>query len=275
MASAHICICSTPKKPPSRIPTAGSRPTSSVGNIAAETGTTLTLSGTTSSPAGTGSSSRRCPSNPAAALTVSATARQLWLKHNRKISPTIAGKPAPPNRLRQDPCSQSQSSVLSPQQNTSSPSQGPALVGWRQEEMDLLAEHPRKPPRAVVGLCWLMAWVRASLAVGTISPDLGLAASSHVMGRWLGPAKPAMLKRNTSKLAVLQNGRTLHDRLVVNNYFTSFLLCSPIIQKCNSAKSSSLPKVGTIREYLCERLIFLQPLLSEIHQVKHKTIAVA
>lgn len=75
-------------------------------------------------PRGTGRSPQHRPRNPAAALTASATARHLWLKHNRKISPTIAGKPAPPSRLRQDPCSQSQPSALRPQQNTSCPSHG-------------------------------------------------------------------------------------------------------------------------------------------------------
>lgn len=150
MASAHICICSTPKKPPSRILTAGSRPTSSVGNIAAETGTTLTLSGTTSSPAGTGSSSHHCPSNPAAALTVSATARQLWLKHNRKISPTIAGKPAPPNRLRQDPCSQSQSSVRSPQKTPPLPPKGQLWWGEDRKKWIFL----QSIPESHQGLWW-------------------------------------------------------------------------------------------------------------------------
>lgn len=100
-------------------------------------------------PSGTGRSPQHRPRNPAAALTASATARHLWLKHNRKISPTIAGKPAPPSRLRQDPCSQSQPSALRPQQNTSCPSHGQP-GGEKAEEMDLLAEHPSKT-RAVVG----------------------------------------------------------------------------------------------------------------------------
>lgn len=128
MASVHMCMCSSPSEAPSRIPTAGSRPASSAGSIAAETGTAPTL-GNHRHPAGTGRSPRHYPSNPVAAPTASATARHLWLKHNRKISPTIAGKPAPPNRLRQDPSSQSQPFVLHPQQNTSSPSRGSALVG--------------------------------------------------------------------------------------------------------------------------------------------------
>lgn len=160
MASEHKCLWSTRTKPPSRIPTAASRPTSSVGHIAAETGPRWPFSHH-SSPAGTGSSPLHCPSNPVAALAASATARQ-WLKHNRKMSPTIAGKPAPPHRLRQDPCSCSQPFVLNPQQNTAKPSRpcpGPALLGWRQEDMELGAEHPSRPPRAVVAPCSPMAWV--------------------------------------------------------------------------------------------------------------------
>lgn len=42
-----------------------------------------------------------CPSNPIPVLPVSFTVRQRQLEHNRKAFPTIAGKPAPPNCLRQ------------------------------------------------------------------------------------------------------------------------------------------------------------------------------
>lgn len=126
--------------------------------------------GTTSSPAGTGSRAQLCPSNPVAALTASATARQLWLKHNRKISPTIAGKPAPPNCLRQDPSSWGQPFELHPQQNTSSPSQGPALVAEGRKRGMFLQSIP---PRAVVGQSWPMARVRLSSALGAMSPEWG------------------------------------------------------------------------------------------------------
>lgn len=84
-----------------------------------------------------------------------------------------------------------------------------------------------------------------SSALGQLAQGGLAAAHSPLTGGWLGLARSAMLKKNTSTFSAPQNGRALHDLWQIITYF--WLYSPNTVQKCNSAKSSgSLPKVGTI-----------------------------